>query len=47
VLSIASWDIATEASALLEPIMGCEVRVDRWRSDHCKAHFHPGDTDVF
>jgi hypothetical protein len=47
VLSIASWDIATEASALLEPIMGCEVRVDRWRSDHFKAHFHPGDTDVF
>jgi hypothetical protein len=45
--SIASWDIATEASALLEPIMGCEVRVDRWHSDQFKAHFHPGDTDVF
>jgi hypothetical protein len=27
--------------------MGCEVRVDRWHSDHFKAHFHPGDTDVF
>ena len=46
-LSIASWDIATEASARLEPIMGCEVRVDRWHSDHLKPHFHPGDTDVF
>lgn len=46
-LNISSWDVSTESSALLEPIMGCEVRVDRWHSDHLKPHFHPGDTDVF
>ena len=45
--SIGSWDIETEASARLEPIMGCEVWVDRWHSDHISPHFQPGDTDVF
>ena len=45
--SMGSWDIETEASARLEPIMGCEVRVDRWHSDRVNPHFQPGDTDVF
>jgi hypothetical protein len=45
--SIGSWDIETEASARLEPIMGCEVFVDRWHSDHVNPRFQPGDTDVF
>jgi hypothetical protein len=46
-LRIGSWDIVTEASARLEPVMGCEVRVDRWHSDQVTPRFQPGDTDVF
>jgi len=45
--NIGSWDIQTETSAGLEPIMGCEVRVERWHSDHVAPRFQPGDTDVF
>lgn len=44
---VGSWDIQTETSAALEPIMGCEVKVDRWHSDHVTPRFQPGDTDVF
>lgn len=44
---VGSWAIETEESARLEPIMGCEVRVDRWHSDHLVPRFQPGDTDVF
>lgn len=46
-VNIGSWDIQTETSAGLEPIMGCEVKVDRWHSDHVSPRFQPGDTDVF
>lgn len=44
---IGSWDIVTEASARLEPIMACEVKVDRWHSDQLTPRFQPADTDVF
>ena len=44
---LCGWWVQTEAAARLEPIMGCEVRVDRWHSDHLPLRFQPGDTDVF
>jgi hypothetical protein len=44
---VSSWDIRTDVSARLEPIMACEVLVDRWHSDQGTPQFQPGDTDVF
>jgi hypothetical protein len=44
---VSSWDIRTDVSARLEPIMACEVLVDRWHSDQVTPQFQPGDTDVF
>jgi hypothetical protein len=44
---LCSWDLSTEASARLEPIMGCEVWVSGWHSDRVRPRFQPGDTDVF
>jgi hypothetical protein len=46
-LRIGSWDVITESSARLEPVMGCEVRVGHWHSDEVTPRFQPGDTDVF
>ena len=46
-LRVCSWDLSTEASARLEPIMGCEVWVSGWHSDRVRPRFQPGDTDVF
>jgi hypothetical protein len=44
---VSSWDIRTGVSARLEPIMACEVLVNRWHSDQVTPQFQPGDTDVF
>ena len=44
---VCSWAIHTDTSARLEPVMACEVRVDRWHSDQVTLQFQPGDTDVF
>lgn len=42
-----AWFMETPQSRLLEPVMGCEVKVGSWHDDIPAPRFHPGDTDVY